>query len=123
VTEGFGNRPMSRPLFDLLASYAGREALVEGTTHGWGDGRRPRVVIPLPTRTTGVTLDAPRPMVRPGAIVRMLHQPYLGQIGQVRSISVAPQRLPSRIRTLAADVVLEDGTNVRAALIAAEPLN
>lgn len=123
VTEGFGNRPMSRPLFDLLASYAGREALVEGTTHVWGAGRRPRVVIPLPTRTTGITLDAPRPTVRPGAIVRVLHQPYLGQIGQVRSIPAAPQRLPSRVRTPAAEVVLEDGTTARAALIAAEPLN
>ncbi|MCS6840472.1 MAG: hypothetical protein NZ699_16320 [Roseiflexus sp.] len=122
VTEGFGNRPMARPLFDLLASYAGREALVEGSMQVWGEARRPRVVIPLPARTTGVTLEAPRPAVRPGAIVRLLHQPYLGQIGQIRSVSTAPQRLSSRVRTAVADVVLEDGASVRAALIAAEPL-
>lgn len=123
VTEGFGNRPMSRPLFELLTSYVNKEALIEGTTHVWGTVRRPRVVIPLPTRTAGVTLDAPRPTVRPGATVRVLHQSYLGRIGQVRSISGAPQRLPSRARTPAADVVLEDGTTARAALIAAEPLS
>lgn len=123
ATEGFGNRPMSRPLFDLLASYAGKEALVEGATCVWGDVRRPRVVIPLTTRAAGVSIDAPRPAVRPGALVRVLHQPRLGQSGQVRALSLAPQRLPSRVRTQAAEVVLEDGTITRVSAIAVEALN
>ncbi len=123
VTEGFGNRPMSQPLFDLLASYAGKEALVEGATHLWGAAQQPRVVIPLTTRAAGVSIDAPRPTVRPGAVVRALHQPYLGQTGQVRTLSLTPQRLPSRVRTQVAEVMLEDGTMARMAAVAVEALN
>lgn len=123
VTEGFGNRPMARPLFDLLASYSGKEALVEGATHLWGAVQQPRVVIPLTTRAAGVSIDAPRPTVRPGAFVRALHQPYLGQTGQVRTLSLAPQRLPSRVRTQVAEVVLEDGTITRMSAVAVEALN
>lgn len=123
VTEGFGSRPMSRPLFDLLASYVGKEALVEGATCVWGEVRRPRVVIPLPTRAAGVSIDTPRPTARPGALVRILHQPQLGQLGQVRTLLSAPQRLPSRVRTQAAEVVLEDSTITRVSAIAVEALN
>jgi hypothetical protein len=85
--------------------------------------QRPRVVIPLSTRTAGLSIEAPRPAVRPGALVRILHQPYLGALGQVRTISSAPQRLPSRVRTPAADIALEDGSMVTAAAIAVEALN
>lgn len=122
VTEGFGVRPMSRPFFDLLASYAGREALIEGVTHVWGATRQPRVVIPLTTRAAGASIDAPRPVVRSGAYVRVLHQPYLGTFGQVRALSPAPQRLPSRVRTPVAEVVLEDETIMRASVVAVEAL-
>jgi hypothetical protein len=123
VTEGFGNRPMSQPLFELLASHDGKEALVEGSTQLWNGAQRPRVVIPLSTRTAGLSIEAPRPAVRPGALVRILHQPYLGALGQVRTISSAPRRLPSRVRTPAADIALEDGSMVTAAAIAVEALN
>jgi hypothetical protein len=123
VTEGFGNRPMSQPLFELLASHDGKEALVEGSTQLWNGAQRPRVVIPLSTRTAGLSIEAPHPAVRPGALVRVLHQPYLGALGQVRTISSAPRRLPSRVRTPAADIALEDGSMVTAAAIAVEALN
>lgn len=123
VTEGFGNRPMSAPLFELLASHHGKEALVEGATQLGGIGRRPRVVIPLSARTAGLQIEAPRAAVRPGAMVRLLHQAHLGQIGRVRSVSSAPRRLASRVRAMTADVVLEDGTVVTAATTATEALD
>lgn len=123
VTEGFGNRPMSQPLFELLASHDGKEALVEGSTRLWNGAQRPRVVIPLSTRTTGLSIEAPRPAVRPGALVRVLHQSCLGALGQVRAISSTPRRLPSRVRTPAASIVLDDGSMMTAATIAVEALN
>lgn len=123
VTEGFGNRPMSQPLFELLASHDGKEALVEGSTRLWNGAQRPRVVIPLSTRTTGLSIEAPRPAVRPGALVRVLHQSCLGALGQVRAISSTPRRLPSRVRTPAASIVLDDGSMITAGTIAVEALN
>jgi hypothetical protein len=72
--------------------------------------RRPRVVVPLSSRTAGVQLEPPRPQLRAGASVRLLDNAHLGQIGQVRAIATAPRRLPSRVRAAAVDLVLEDGT-------------
>jgi hypothetical protein len=110
VTEGFGTQPMSLPLFELLAQHDRQEALVEGVTRLRAPMRRPRVVIPLSSRTAGIQLEPPRPALRPGASVRLLDSAHLGQIGQVRTVSSAPRRLPSRVRAAAVEMLLEDGT-------------
>jgi len=110
VTEGFGTQPMSAPLFELLAVHDRQEALIEGLTRLRGPMRRPRVVIPLSSRTSGIQLDPPRPQLQAGASVRLLDAAHIGQIGQVRAVSSAPRRLSSRVRALVVDVVLEDGS-------------
>ena len=112
VTEGFGSQPMSAPLFDLLAAHDRQEALIEGLTRLRGPMQRPRVVIPLSSRTSGIQIDPPRPQLQVGASVRLLDAAHLGQIGQVRTVSSAPRRLPSRVRSFAVDVELEDGTTL-----------
>ena len=76
---------MSVPLFDLLAAHDRQEALIEGLTRLRGPMQRPRVVIPLSSRTSGIQLDPPRPQLRAGASVRLLDAAHLGQIGQVRT--------------------------------------
>lgn len=122
VTEGFGARPMSNALFELLAAHDRQEALVEGVTQLRFPHRRPRVVVPLSSRTAGIQLEAPRPQVRPGAQVRLLSTHYLGATGRVRNVTTAPRRLASRVRTQAVDVVLEDGSTVLVPLTAVEAL-
>jgi hypothetical protein len=112
VTEGFGERPMSLPLFELLALHDRQEALIEGVTRLRGPMRRPRVVVPLSSRASGVQIEPPRPGLRPGTSVRLLDSAHLGQVGQVRAVSSVPRRLPSRVRTPAADITLEDGTSL-----------
>lgn len=110
VTEGFGARPMSAPLFELLSSHDRQEALIEGYTRLRSPMQRPRVVIPLSTRTPGIQLDTPRPPLQPGAIVRLLDNEHLGQVGQIRVASSIPRRLPSHVRAQAVEVLAEDGT-------------
>lgn len=122
VTEGFGARPMSSPLFELLASHDRQEALVEGMTRLRGPMQRARVVVPLSSRTPGVQLEPPHPALRPGATVRLLDNVYLGQVGQVRS-AVAQRRLPSRVRTTAVEVALEDGATALVPRTAVEVLS
>jgi hypothetical protein len=124
VTEGFGQRPMAVPLFELLATHDRQEALVEGATHLRRSLRRPRVVIPLSARSANIQLEPPRPVVRAGAVVRLLDDTHLGQIGRIRSVSGGPYRLPgSRARTPAAEVVLEDRSSVWLPLNALEALS
>jgi hypothetical protein len=112
VTEGFGAQPMSVPLFDLLAAHDRQEALIEGLTRLRGPMQRPRVVIPLSSRTSGIQLDPPRPQLRAGASVRLLDAAHFGQIGQVRTVSSVPRRLASRVRAHTVDIALEDGTAI-----------
>jgi hypothetical protein len=110
VTEGFGTHSMSQPLFELLALHDRQEALIEGLTRLRGPMRRPRVVIPLSSRTSGVQLEPPRPTLRPGATVRLLDSEHLGRTGQIRSVSNVPRRLPSRARVPSVEVILDDST-------------
>ncbi len=112
VTEGFGNLPMTAPLFELLASHDGQEALIEGLTQLRGPMRRPRVVVPLSSRSGGVQIDAPLFPLRPGAIVRLLDSAHLGQLGRVRTIPTVPRRLASRVRVAVVEVQLEDNSTV-----------
>lgn len=112
VTEGFGARPMSTPLFDLLANHDRQETLIEGSTRLRAPLQRPRVVIPLSSRTAGVQIEPPRPALRNGATVRLLDPAHLGHVGQVRAVTASPRRLASRGRAPAVDIVLEDGTTL-----------
>jgi hypothetical protein len=107
VTEGFGERPMAAPVFELLASYDRQEAFVEGVTRLHAPLVRPRVVIPLSSRTPGLQVEPPKPALRVGATVRLLDQQHLGQIATVRSIPASPRRLASRARAFAVEVTLE----------------
>lgn len=112
VTEGFGAHAMATPLFDLLASHDRQEALIEGTTSLRAPMRRPRVVVPLSARTSGVQIEPPRPALRGGAMVRLLDPAHLGQVGQVRAVSAVPRRLASRVRAPGVEVLLEDNTTL-----------
>jgi hypothetical protein len=123
VTEGFGDAPMSAPVFELLASHDRQEALVEGMTSLRAPMRRPRIVIPLSSRTQGIQIEPPRPALRPGATVRLLDHEHLGAVAHVRSVSPLPRRLASRVRAPAVEVVLEDGTTLTIPQSAVEALN
>ena len=74
--------------------------------------RRPRVVVPLSARTSGVQIEPPRPALRGGAMVRLLDPAHLGQVGQVRAVSAVPRRLASRVRAPGVEVLLEDNTTL-----------
>jgi hypothetical protein len=123
VTEGFGNRPMSSPLFELLASHDRQEAFIEGATRLHSPLVRPRVVIPLSSRTPGLQVEPPRPALRAGAIVRLLDDQHLGQTGHVRAIPSIVRRLPSRVRTNVVEVTLEDQTTALLPRAAVEVLS
>jgi len=108
VTEGFGARPMSQPIFDLLSAQDRQEALIEGHTQLRRPLRRPRVVIPITGRGTA-SVEAARPQLRPGARVRLLNGSHLGQTAQVRSVPAVPRAVASGARVPAVEVVTVDG--------------
>lgn len=111
VTEGFGIRPMSQPIFELLSAQDRQEALIEGTTRLRQPLRRPRVVIPL-TRSAGVEVKPPPVELRAGATVRLLDPAHLGQVGQVRTLPATPRRIASGARVHAVEVVQTEGAAI-----------
>ncbi len=117
VTEGFGQHPMSRPIFDLLVQCDGQEAHLDGTTRLDAPQRRPRVVVPLAQWSAGAANAVPAqrpaavPALTPGAQVRLLDEAHLGMVGRVESLR--PQgRLPSGVRTATATVQIGDHERV-----------
>jgi hypothetical protein len=106
VTEGFGVRPMSQAIFDLLSAQDRQEALIDGHTSLRQPLRRPRVVIPL---SRGGQAEPPRPQLRLDARVRLLDSDHLGQMGIVRSLPAAPRRVASGARVAAVEVVTDEG--------------
>ncbi len=108
VTEGFGVRPMSQAVFDLLSSQDRQEALIDGQTSLRRPLRRPRVVVPL-ARGGAAQVEPPRPQLRVGATVRLLDADHLGQTATVRALPAAPRRVASGARLLAAEVLPEGG--------------
>lgn len=107
VTEGFGVHPMSTPLFELLAHHDRQEAFIEGTTRLRQHRQRPRVVIPLSSRTPGLQLDAPRPIMRPGAVVRLLDAQHMGETAKVRSVLGSLHRVSLKNRGSSVEIQTE----------------
>ena len=114
VTEGFGRRPMCSRAFELLASYDGQEALIEGRTclHG-ADMYRPQVVVPLPRADASAIPpeeEAERLVV--GTEVRLLGEDFLGQVGTVVAFPRGLRALAGGARYRVAEVRLETGAVV-----------
>lgn len=113
VTEGFGERPMCMPIYELLASHHGDETALNYCSEGTAL-ERPEVFIPA-ISTTGAPLDAqPAPPLaeEPGATVRITGGPRAGAIGKLAAPAPLPQSLESGISARGAEVELTDGNPV-----------
>jgi hypothetical protein len=95
VTEGFGDIAMADRTFRLLASRVGTPAAVNGATQIRAGVMRPEIVIPIQSTNHAGTIDESQidTMLKVGATVRIIRDPYFGVIGKVAA-------LPSELRTL-----------------------
>jgi hypothetical protein len=106
VMEGFGELPISGPIYQLLKSSAGREAALEGRPPAPYQAERPEVIIPqTPNRDAGlpeevIPLDA-------GLRVRALRGPERGSVGVVREILERAIGYPSGLLARSAVVDIE----------------
>ena len=95
VTEGFGDIAMAERTFRLLSSREGGPAAVNGATQIRAGVMRPEIVIPVDKGAKDAAIDESQINARleVGATVRIIRDPYFGQIGKVAG-------LPSELRTL-----------------------
>lgn len=114
ITEGFGDIAMAKRTFALLGKYAGREASVTGATQIRAGVMRPEIVIAM---DPDVERSVPETARQDGLLeidttVRMIRDPYFGQIGKVHALPAEPMVLASGSKARVVEVVLETGETV-----------
>jgi hypothetical protein len=113
ITEGFGALPIAQPVFSLLQSNVGREAMLIANTGEQRGVRRPELVIPLRAEES-LPREDPMPLpLQVGMQVRVLRAPYLGALGTVADLPPRFQAVESGARLPVAEVDLGDGEPVR----------
>jgi hypothetical protein len=108
VLEGFGRAPMNATAFRLLTTNDKRDVSINSAYNPVA-GDRPELFIPLPANA------APPPEMAyfaPNQVVRIQGDPYRGQTGTILRIRPGLTILPSGIRAPAADIRLEQDTQV-----------
>lgn len=112
ITEGFGEIAMARRSFVLLASREGDDAAVNGTTQIRAGVMRPEIVIPLTGERRGDTPAVMEGRLAIGAPVRVIRDPYFGQIGKVTALPPEPRTLQSGSKARVLEVTFESGEGV-----------
>ncbi len=116
ITEGFGKMPMSERSFNLLQSFEGFHASMNGATQIRAGVIRPEVIIPhVGTGTKGATGGAPDYLeegLTSGTLVRLIREPHFGAIGRVISLPVELQKIETESYVRVLEVELENGERV-----------
>jgi hypothetical protein len=116
VLDGFGAMPMNSAAFKLLTTNDKREVTVNAEPFDRFKNNRPEVIIPLPVQ------DEPE---EPGDYlafgigqkIRMRRSPHAGMIGTITNLPDGFSKLESGLRAPAAEVKLENDTNVLVPLV------
>lgn len=112
ITEGFGEIAMARRTFELLQRLEGRAAAVNGTTQIRAGVLRPEILIPVdeePQRSDGLDLGG---ALAVGVPVRVIREPYFGELGRVTGLPAEPQLLASQSKARVVEVELGRGARV-----------
>lgn len=119
ITEGFGQIAMADRTFALLKSLEGQLASVNGTTQIRAGVLRPEIVIPLENESMRSGDGPPETAARAGggfletgAKVRIIRDPWFGELGTVASLPVEAQELESGSRARVLEVQCQSGQRV-----------
>lgn len=110
LTEGFGAMPMNSSAFQLLRGHVGADVSLNAQGGNEYEGLRPEVFIPLEQAGQPPESVEIQPF-RVGLQVRILSNPYQGQVGQITAMMPASTLFASGIRAMAAEISLEDGSD------------
>ena len=111
VTEGFGEIMMAGKTFELLKNHEGQEACINGATQIRAGVIRPEVVIPKLEDISEIEAiaEVENPGLEIGSPVRVIRQPYFGQLGKVTELPPELQKLESESKARVLEVEFADG--------------
>jgi len=109
VTEGFGIIRMANRTFQLLRSLEGHKASVNGTTQIRAGVIRPEIIVPA-AKSSGQEPDCGKEQVLDvGTRIRIIREPYFGQLGHVTALPAEPVFIESGARVRILEARLENG--------------
>ena len=113
ITEGFGRIAMAEQTFTLLKAREGMKTSINGATQIRAGVVRPEIVIPFASEAAGSVSDGEdsttEGILEVGSSVRIIREPYFGQLGRVTELPVELQNLETEARVRVLRVELEDG--------------
>jgi len=110
ITEGFGQIPMAKRTFELLAARQGARASISGATQIRAGVVRPEIIIPSKeVEVKGEAQTAPPENglgLRIGSLIRIIRAPYFGSIARVVELPAEPRQIEteSQLRVLVAQL-------------------
>ena len=114
ITEGFGDIAMAERTFNLLSSREGADASVNGATQIRAGVMRPEILIPLKEEAKTQAAESPIAdgQLTMGRPVRIIRDPYFGQIGSVSGLPPEPHVLDSGSKARVLEVKFDSGESV-----------
>ncbi len=113
VTEGFGFLSMASRTFDLLGGLVGKAASINGATQIRAGVIRPEIIVPL---ALDVVVDKEPDLsafeLRPGASIRVIREPYFGELAVVTDLPAQLMVVDSGTEVRVLKAKLEDGREV-----------
>ena len=105
VTEGFGSVEMSDKTYNILKSHRGKNASINGATQIRAGVIRPEVIVTL-TDQPNISQDFNEEdlVIKENSKVRVIREPYFGEIGVVKKLPSEPVRIDSETKARVAEV-------------------
>jgi hypothetical protein len=110
ITEGFGELAMAQRTFELLSSMEGRMASINGATQIRAGVLRPELIIPYDDPDIAAELyEKVSDGMRKGSVLRVIREPYFGEITTVTSLPVELQKVETGSLVRVVEIQLSDG--------------
>ncbi|MFY9234620.1 MAG: hypothetical protein WAO58_09195 [Fimbriimonadaceae bacterium] len=112
VTEGFGFLTMAHRTFKLLESLAGQVASINGATQIRAGVIRPEIIVPSNEARSGVPARDEALELAIGTPIRVIREPYFGQLGAVTGLPAQLMEVDSGTEVRVLKAKLEGGDEV-----------
>jgi hypothetical protein len=112
ATEGFGELAMAERTFALFQSLEGKQASINGATQIRAGVIRPEVIVPHDAPPAGEPKQALASVLDIGTPIRVIREPYFGQLGEVLDLPAELQVVESETEVRVLRAKLADGSIV-----------
>lgn len=115
ATEGFGQMNMLEKTFQILKRNEGNTACINGATQIRAGVIRPEVIVPLlgsDVSSLRSSDEGPSSGMAPGTFVRIIQEPYFGDVGYVSNLPSKLQNVETESTVRIVEIELEDGRKV-----------